>query len=291
MWSRTLSNKMGLEQEDFIKAFIIALKDKRVIETLESSISGQLTKEVGELRKLLQERDHKITALEDEVDQLKEKVDFQEQYTRRNNLRITGVPERENEDILKTTLDLINNKVCVSSPICEADIDRVHRLGKPRIDGTYRPVMVRFATYRTRQHVYRHRLHLNPRRTGGGSGNPWAAPGGTGGQEARGAAAPGAGVSDLQPPGDTTGEATSEATELGRGTGNGNTKHLIKQTIFINEDLTKEKSQLLWYARIDKRNDKIKDCWSADGTILIKDCHNRIKTVKNLQELRSISGM
>ena len=58
--------------------------------------------------------------------------------------------------------------------------------------------------------------------------------------------------------------------------------------IFINEDLTFKRSELLWQARKSKREGKVKDCWSVDGNIYVKDKHGVIKTIKNLVELRHL---
>ena len=55
--------------------------------------------------------------------------------------------------------------------------------------------------------------------------------------------------------------------------------------IFINEDLTQQRSALLYTARTFKRNTKIKDCWSHDGQILIKNNHGRVIGIKKEKDL------
>ena len=40
--------------------------------------------------------------------------------------------------------------------------------------------------------------------------------------------------------------------------------------VFINEDLTKARSKLLYEARRRVKSDQLKSAWSADGTILIR---------------------
>jgi hypothetical protein len=56
--------------------------------------------------------------------------------------------------------------------------------------------------------------------------------------------------------------------------------------IFISEDLTRKRSELLYKARILKREGRINGAWSADGTILILDPANKVVTIKQEADLR-----
>ena len=77
----------------------------------------------------------------------------------------------------------------------------------------------------------------------------------------------------------TTGGASDTNQSKGRGT----------QKIFINEDLTKYRAQLLYQARTLKRQKKIEDCWSWDGSILIKNKAAKIIPVTNELDLLKAS--
>ena len=95
---------------------------------------------------------------------LEKAVDQGEQYSRRNCLRITGVPEEatENTDeiVLKLAFDL-------GTDIRLSDIDRSHRFG--RIDSARarpRDIIVKFAT---RQKLYKVRSSLKDKVTIGSS--------------------------------------------------------------------------------------------------------------------------
>ena len=55
--------------------------------------------------------------------------------------------------------------------------------------------------------------------------------------------------------------------------------------IWINEDLTKKRSTLLWEFRKLKKNKKITDCWSFDGHIKVKDRFNRVISVKDSRDI------
>lgn len=242
---------MGINQEDFVKAFISALSDVNVVQKLESAICERLIREVHELRDVIKERDVKINDLEKEVTSLKEMVDQQEQYSRRNNLRITGIEEKDNEDVVKLTLDFINNSVMEESQsISLEEIDRVHRVGRKQGTAS-RPILVRFATYRARRRVYVNRLRLNPRQRHRIPGKPWGDP-------------------------DMSTGATNTQTSM------------AANAVYINEDLTKLRATLLWRARTEKQGKKIRDCWSSDGNILLRDLTNTVRSIRNIKELHDI---
>lgn len=57
--------------------------------------------------------------------------------------------------------------------------------------------------------------------------------------------------------------------------------------LFLNEDLTRRRSELLWEARKLKKDGRIQDAWSANGTLLLKDNRNAVVTFKSLKELNS----
>ena len=56
--------------------------------------------------------------------------------------------------------------------------------------------------------------------------------------------------------------------------------------IFINEDLTKMRSNLLYHARQLKKDKAILDCWSWDGTILVKNSVSKIIPVRTMSDLQ-----
>ncbi|ELT96065.1 hypothetical protein CAPTEDRAFT_209069 [Capitella teleta] len=47
--------------------------------------------------------------------------------------------------------------------------------------------------------------------------------------------------------------------------------NLRNTTYFINEDLTRVRSTLLYKSRLMKRQGHFKDCWTHDGSIVYKD--------------------
>ena len=62
----------------------------------------------------------------------------------------------------------------------------------------------------------------------------------------------------------------------------------VHKAIFINEDLTRVRGKQMYELRKLKKNGKIKDLWSHDGNIIVKDNHNHIQTVRSRQKLSEI---
>ena len=79
-------------------------------------------------------------------------MDDLEQHGRRNSLRITGIPESDNDDT-----DLAVLKICsaieVEQLVQPSDIAVSHRLGKKEAD-KMRHVIVKFVTRNVREWVY-----------------------------------------------------------------------------------------------------------------------------------------
>ena len=101
-----------------------------------------------------------IVPLKQEIKELRaelhQKTDELEQYSRRNSLRIVGIPEKEKEHTGKVTIELLKKIHPALSP---ADIDRCHRVGK-RIPGRQRQIIIKFVSYYDRNAVITNRRQL-----------------------------------------------------------------------------------------------------------------------------------
>ena len=106
--------------------------------------------EINVLRAELKEKDNTIQALELRVAEL-------EQYSRRNAIRVTGIPENEGEDTDHLIIDFAENALDVALP--PADIDRSHRTGPPQ-PGKVRPILCKFVNYHNKSHIMRSRKKL-----------------------------------------------------------------------------------------------------------------------------------
>ncbi|WAQ93585.1 hypothetical protein MAR_006056 [Mya arenaria] len=91
----------------------------------------------------------RISVLEKSEDRL----EHLEQYSRRNSLRISGVHEREGE----STDDIVTKLVSdLGSSVSLDEIDRSHRVGRPRRNDPAKPrdIIVKFTSFRARQKLY-----------------------------------------------------------------------------------------------------------------------------------------
>ena len=89
------------------------------------------------------------------IHDLEEKYDDIEQYSRKFNLEIHGIPERKEEDITQIILDLAE---AIDADVREEDIDICHRLYKA--EGKARPIIVKFTNYDSKYEMYSKRLRL-----------------------------------------------------------------------------------------------------------------------------------
>lgn len=85
------------------------------------------------------------------------RLDSLEQYSRRNNLRIYGLSEKNGENTDDLVLQLFNGKLNLNLSL--RDVDRTHRVGRA-VNGRDRPLLVKFVTYRDRFDVFRRKSQL-----------------------------------------------------------------------------------------------------------------------------------
>lgn len=92
-------------------------------------------------------------------------IDDLEQYTRRNNLRFYGIPEKESENTDDTIRKIVGEKLGVK--IDSEDICRSHRLGPKKKNSTTRddqlrprPIIVKFVRYNTRRLIFANKRKL-----------------------------------------------------------------------------------------------------------------------------------
>lgn len=153
------------EMRELVKDDLAALIDRAVkaindttkseISSLKSEISALKT-ENASLRAENESLAAKVTSLEKRVVTVEQASDMQEQYSRRNCLRISGVPEKVNENTDQLVLSLAEE---LNVQLVLSDIDRSHRVGKQTRGG--RKIIVKFTTYRARQNLFSQRKKLS----------------------------------------------------------------------------------------------------------------------------------
>ena len=162
-------------------------------------------------------------------------------------------------------LDLFNHKLGVSTSI--DDVDRMHRVGKK---GDRKPgdVLVKFATYRAREVVFKAKRYLKPGEPRPTRNAPaWTAAGAAGllGGPRPGEAAPDDNTARHDP-------AIPEPDEP-------------FNSVYISEDLTEIRKHLLYNCRLARRAQKITDSWTYDGRVLIRDGNRLIHSIKTVGDL------
>ena len=100
-----------------------------------------------------------------ELKNLKSQLNDNEQYSRRQCVNISGIPEHSNEDAKKIVLELSR---ITGAQVEPADVDVAHRIGRPK-PGKTRTIIARFVTVSKRQAFYAERRGLRGARAPPGS--------------------------------------------------------------------------------------------------------------------------
>ena len=271
-------------KEDFVASLLTALETDAVVERFrlifEPIFTGildpytrkmgdaitKLTHTVEALKKESAEKDIQIVTLQRQVSAMETKMDNLEQHGRRDSIRIFGLSTTD-EKVLR----LCNQRMHISPALTMDEISVSHRVGKPGepdADGTPpppRPLLVRFATRRSKNRVISERKKL--RKT------PTAVPNGRDElpQQPQEPAQDSTGV------GDATDDESSSVDNAWRQDG---------EKIYISDDLTKRKATLAYRARMAKRNGGLLDTWVYDCKVMIKDRYGRITVIKDETELQ-----
>lgn len=219
----------SITDDQLVLSVIAAMKEPDVVEHLKEAarsvkeeiadlVVSKLSVIIDKLQQSLAEKDTVIAKLEERVSNAEKKLDDIEQYSRRTSIRITGIREKTNDNPSDEVKKLFQHLGV--SP----QVNRVHRVGPIRTDGTSRPILCQFTNYPDRA------LILSKRST----------------------------LKDDFP------------------------------DVYVNEDLTRARSKVLYLARCKKREKKVKDCWSADGRICVKDLDNKVHYITQASELNKL---
>ena len=192
-----------------------------------------LQAQINDLKTDLNDIKAENTTLKTKVDELEKTVaknviniDSLEQYSRRNTLRISGIPE---DPVESTDVKVLELAADLNVNLFSHDIDRSHCVGKP-LPGKTRDVIVKFTRYNARRMLYEVRKDLRYVEN--------------------------------------------------------------RDKIFINEDLTKLRSQLLYDARVLARTDYLKAAYSSDGKLFVcdkEDNRHIINTDDDLKEFGDVT--
>lgn len=146
---------MGASNTEMEQSVIMALKSESFISTLQKLVLDTVKSAVSDV---LKDMNTKVNDLEKENKHLKEenikinkKCDRLEQYSRRNNVRIFGVPESLKENVEEVVTGIFKKFLSVELP--EFAVDRCHRVGAI-VSGRHRPILVKFSNYKFKYIVF-----------------------------------------------------------------------------------------------------------------------------------------
>ena len=193
---------------------------RKDIESLKESIQFS-DEQVAIVKKENEELVQKNNVLESKVYDLEQRVrnlefdhDTLEQYTRKFNVEVHGIPECEGENLADIIIK-IGQKISVD--ITSQDIDIVHRLRKKTL--TAKPIIMRFTSYRKKREFYQARFNLK----------------------------------------------TTKISEIIE-----SVQHEVEAKIYINENLTQRRQELLAKARKMRKAKKLVRVWTADGKLFVR---------------------
>ena len=115
---------------------------EEVSKRVSAELNGQLSQLKGELTKVraeLEERDKRIRELE-------LRADASEMYSRRNSVRVFGIPEVKDES---TNNIIYRIGEAIGADLFDGDIDRSHRVGR-QMDNKPRPIICKFTSYQAK---------------------------------------------------------------------------------------------------------------------------------------------
>jgi hypothetical protein len=223
-------NTGSVSGDDLITALIEAFKSDAVMSLItnivEKAVTGvetrlfALEEEVVSCNKKIADQAEIIAAQGEQIVALQGSVHFQEQYSRRNNLRVYNSWTEQKDENTDTLIISMAQDIGVN--LAETDIDCSHRIGQFTA-GKSRPIIVKLATHNKRMELIRARRKL--------AGRP----------------------------------------------------------ISIADDLTSVNAKIAAYARELKREGKIIDTWTWEGSVIIKQNDRTKKTVKNISSLNRLA--
>ena len=99
----------------------------------------------------------KVKTLEDTIEKVAAKANDNEQFSRRQNVRVTGFVEENEENCAEKFVNLCREKIGLD--VNDDIVDRAHRVGKKE-EGMNRAIIVRLKTHKDKLVILRNRKNL-----------------------------------------------------------------------------------------------------------------------------------
>nr|CAI5825337.1 unnamed protein product [Callosobruchus analis] len=131
-----------VNDKDFVDALVDRLADK---------VSNKFKESFDQLNAKIAAIEKKCDKLQTEYDEIHQKLDYFDQFTKQNKLRIYGVPECPNDKLMQNVQGVLKNNLNLADPI---DITYCHRIGNHSQNNGNRAVLVSFGNIAHRNLVY-----------------------------------------------------------------------------------------------------------------------------------------
>ena len=152
-WTYVKDSLAHLKKLDDVLVDITSLKTSvqnqtASMETLKTE-NKALRVDINTLTQAVQQQNETIQSMYATVFDLQLQIDEQEQYSRRESIRISGIKEAAGED-LATTIVKLGHDLEVN--IATADISTIHRVGKPNFGPHAKPrdILCKFISWKTK---------------------------------------------------------------------------------------------------------------------------------------------
>lgn len=118
-----------------------------------------LKNQVKVIEKSDNEKQVEIVVLKSAVSELQQRINYQEDYSRRKNLRITGIQERQGGETWEQTTETVSNLLDEKLQLPTMKLERAHRVG-PFNSSRPRTIVARFENFGDREAVVRNAKKL-----------------------------------------------------------------------------------------------------------------------------------
>ena len=161
------------DMEEIIKETVKATLEEVLPTAVSNAVTKALTAHDKRINQCFKKVDENKALLESEMEIFKAEVTVQietmktdnnekDNDTWLKNIRINGLPETKPEEDLKKELRELSQVMGLDPVAVTADVDVIHRIGKPSVkdNGPPRPVIVKFKSYHVRGMFIRARRQL-----------------------------------------------------------------------------------------------------------------------------------
>ena len=138
------------------------IKGELALQEVDKAISfiGEMFDAYGQERreneKKIEELNGTVSKMNEKIEELENKIDLQEQHSKRNCILIHGIAENKEENTDQQAIDFIIDKLYIK--IDEINIDRIRRYDKAKKKA--RTIIVKFPRFSVRGTVFREKQKL-----------------------------------------------------------------------------------------------------------------------------------